>query len=400
MNYLTINIKKKKELLNLGSFLFFSGVFFIPSSLFIGIIFLLPASILGSFLQNKSFFKDKWNYPFIVFGIIILTNSILQNFVLINYYEEVWDPILSIIGLGNWIPFLYFFWAFQPYLDSTEKRRTLGIILITGSVPVLVSGFGQYFLNWTGPFTALNGLIIWYQKPIEAPAGLSGLFSNQNYTGSWLSFVWPFCIALILEKKNGLIENFVAFCFLISVGFASFLTYSRNAWLGLLVSIPFVLEHKGRKFFLFTIIFLIFIFCLIYSPIFIGEIQHEIKNILPQKFLLEFTEDGYQDLDVTRMEIYLSTISLIKTNPIFGIGGASFSAIYFLETTFWKGHSHNLLLELAVSYGLPASIIFFLIITYILFKSGKLIFFRKSFDNIFLFDRAIWASLFFSYYHN
>ena len=91
---------------------------------------------------------------------------------------------LSILGLGNWLPFIWFFWAFQPYLKSESSRRTFSIILIAGSFPVLITGYGQYFLNWNGPFETLNGLIIWYQRPIENPGGLSGLFNNQNYAGT------------------------------------------------------------------------------------------------------------------------------------------------------------------------------------------------------------------------
>ena len=60
------------------------------------------------------------------------------------------------------------------------------------------------------------------------------------------------------------------------------------------------------------------------------------------------------------MEIYKSAFELIKENPFFGIGAGSFTEIFFLNTNFWKGHSHNLLFELSISYGLPATIIFFI----------------------------------------
>ena len=385
---------RQRELIDYGSFLFFLGIFFLPSSLFIGIIFLLPAAIIGSCFQKKSFLKDQWNYPFLIFGLLILTNSILQNFVLSNNYKEIWDPMLSILGMGNWLPYIWFFWAFQPYLNSKSNRRLLGVILIISSVPVLITGFGQYFFNWTGPLKTLNGLIIWYQKPIISPGGLSGLFSNQNYTGSWLNFTWPFCIALLIEKRDNLLKKTTAFCFLVSVGFAAFLTYSRNAWLGLFVSIPIVLGKKGIYIILAIITIIILILFIVFAPIFNADIQSQIRELLPQKILLEFTDKGYQNLDAKRIEIFLSAINLIKINPIFGIGAASFPAIYFLETTFWKGHSHNLLLELAISYGLPATIIFFITISSIIIISGKLIL-RNNFNEVSLFDKAIWAALFF-----
>ena len=118
------------------------------------------------------------------------------------------------------------------------------MVLISSTFPVLVTGFGQYFFNWTGPFETLNGLIIWYQRPIENPAGLSGLFNNQNYAGSWLNIVWPFCLVLFLEKRNDFAQKTISLAFVFSISLAAFLTYSRNSWLGLIISFPIILGKK------------------------------------------------------------------------------------------------------------------------------------------------------------
>ncbi len=383
---------KKRSLREYGFFLFLIGIFFLPSTLFIGVLCLLPASIIGYLLQEKPYFKDRWNYSLIVFGILILLSTFLQNFIFLNTYAPIWDPKLSILGLGNWLPFIWFFWTFQPYLKSKSSRRTFSIILISGSFPVLITGYGQYFFNWNGPFETLNGLIIWYQRPIENPGGLSGLFNNQNYAGTWLNFIWPFCIILFVEKRNSLFKSIINLTLLFSVGFAAFLTFSRNSWLGLFVSLLITLGKK-RIVIVLLISTLILIFLL--SPIFDIELLRSIKNLLPQNILMEFSEEGYVGLDTTRLEIFNSAILLIKSNPLFGIGAASFPEIFNLQTGFWKGHSHNLLLELAISYGLPATITIFVTCSSILILSSRLIFFQKSSENTSSFDRAIWASLFF-----
>ena len=138
-----------------------------------------------------------------------------------NNYSGIWDTKLSLIGLANWI-FNLGFLASQPYLNSKTKRKSFSLILVAGTFPVLVTGLGQYFFNWNGPFDTLNGLIIWYQRPIEYPGGLSGLFSNQNYAASWLNFVWPFCIALFIEKGSNLFKKTASLGFLISTGILIF----------------------------------------------------------------------------------------------------------------------------------------------------------------------------------
>ena len=394
MEYFSINIFKKRSKQEFGLFLFLLGIFFLPSTMVIGIIFLFFASIIGSFLQKKSYLKDYWNYPFLVFGSLILLSSLIQNIFIDNKYIEIWNPHLSFIGLANWIPFIWIFWAVQPFLDSKVKRRSFALILIAGTFPVLITGLGQYFLNWTGPFKTLYGLIIWYQRPIEFPGGLSGLFNNQNYAASWLNFVWPFCLALFLEKGKTIFRKAVAYSFLFSTGFSAFLTFSRNAWIGLITSFPIVTGKKGFAFILPILTIFLLILFFIFSPFFNGELQNNLRNILPEKILLEFAEEGYKGLDTTRLNIFNSAIKVIKENPLFGSGAASFPEIFFLETNFWKGHSHNLLLELSISYGLPSSVLFFTTITNILFLSGKKIFIPKEVFDISLFDRAFWAALF------
>ncbi len=394
MRNIKLYFSKEKTLEDYGFIFFLIGIFFLPSTMIIGILFLIPSLIRTSLSRNKTFLKDYLNFPFLIFGLLILISAIFQNYYLPNNYDEIYDTKLSLIGLANWIPFIWTFWAVQPYLNSNSKRRTFSITLIVGSFPVLISGFGQYFLNWFGPFETLNGLIIWYQRPIENPGGLSGLFSSQNYAGSWLNFVWPFCLALILEKENDFFRKAAAFGFLISTGFAAFFTFSRNAWLGLITSLPIVTGKKGVKFLIPLVTISIIILFFIFSPIFTGELQNSLRNLFPQKIFLEFNSQGYKHLDVTRIEIYKSAIRLIREQPIFGTGAASFPEIFFLETNFWKGHSHNLLLELSISYGLPSAFCFFIVTSNILYLSGKKIFFNKKVSDLNLIDRAIWSALF------
>ena len=395
MRNIKLYFSKEKTLYDYGFIFFLLGIFFLPSTMVIGILFLLPAFTIASISLNKSFLKDYWNFPFLIFGFLIIISAVFQNYLFTNNYQEVWDTKLSLVGLFNWIPLIWVFWASQPYLNSKSKRRSFSLVLVAGTFPVLITGFGQYFLNWNGPFETLNGLIIWYQRPIEKPGGLTGLFSNQNYTASWLSFVWPFCIALVLEKGSNLFKKTTALGFLISTGLAAFLTFSRNAWLGLLTSTPIVIGKKGVKLFLPLLTITILVLFFLFSPIFEGELQNNLRNLLPREILLEFSNEGYKGLDVTRMGIYKSAFALIRENPFFGIGAGSFTEIFFLNTTFWKGHSHNLLLELSLSYGLPATIIFFVTTSYILYISSKKIFSNEMVIDDSYIDRAFWTALFF-----
>lgn len=396
MEYINGNYLKNLKINECGNLIFLLGAFFLPSTLLLSAFFLLPASIIGIYLKKENYFKDIYNQILFLFGLLICINALLQNFLYPNNYPDIWDPTLSLIGLGNWIPFIFLFWSYQPFLDSVEKRKNLSLVLISSSFPVIISGFGQYFFDWHGPLEILNGLIVWYQYPIKHSAGLSGLFNNQNYAGSWLNLVWPFCIAFFLKKSNIILNKFASIFFLISVSFASFLTQSRNAWAGLIFSTSIMIGRKKNIFFM-PMVFILIAFLLIASSTFLrSNFQEIIRNIIPNSIWLNFSPEGYSELEPSRIDIYLSAFKLALIKPFTGIGAAAFTSIFQFETSFWKGHSHNILLELAISYGLPATILLLVSILSIIMISGFMIFKggRKNTLNT-IFDRAIWISLFF-----
>ena len=387
---------KNKNLFYKGQILFLFGIFLLPSAFIFGVILLIAAAIIG-FLENKGdYFKDKWNIYLFSSGVLMIISALLQKFILENDLSIIWDPNLSIFGLANWIPFIWLFWSFQPYLQLDEQRKNVIIALVTGTLPILFSGFVQYFLNWTGPLSIFNGLIIWYQKPIIYPGGLSSVFSHQNYAGSWLNLIWPFCIALVLDKSQNFFKKSFSINFLLSVGLAIFLTNSRNAWSGLLISVPIVIGLESFYWLIPLLVIISILLVITVSDYFSGALQNHIRLIIPEQAWMEFTKEGFKDLDVSRVDILKSAYRLILLKPIFGYGAASFSAIYFAQTNFWKGHSHNLLAELAISYGLPATLILFATVSSILLISSQKIFFQKTeLLKIDFYKRAWWCSTFF-----
>ena len=383
----------KLILKKLGYFCFLTGLFLLPGAPFFSSIFLLFSAIIGCFLSEQNYFECNWNKSFFVCGLLIFFSCLAQFLFLTNTYKDLLDPKLSFIGTLNWAPFFLLFWGFQPYLNSKQKRKRSAIILVSATVPVLFSGFGQYFFDWTGPIKTLNGLIIWYQRPITKH-GLTGLFNNQNYAGAWFSIVWPFCIALVLERSKTL-KKFVSLIFLIAVGIAAILTNSRSSWACIIGSIPLVVGSSSFLWFIPSILFISSIFIVTISQSFTGDIQNLLREIIPKKIWLEFAAEGIGNLKVTRFEIFISALNISKINPVFGLGAGSFPVIYELQQNLWRGHPHNIFLELAISYGYPVTILFISSIITLLVMSSKLIFNKKSQTNEFIyFEKAWWTSIF------
>ena len=384
----------KLQLKKAGNFCYSVGIFLLPSALFFSSILLLISAFIGCFISKEKYFKCIWNKLFFISGLLILLSSISHSLKLTHTYKDLLDPNLSFIGTLNWLPFFWLFWGLQPYLNSIKKRKKTSLILIAATVPVLFSGFGQYFFDWTGPLETLNGLIVWYQRPITKH-GLTGLFNNQNYAGSWLSLIWPFCIALVLEKQKPIYKKYLSLIFLIAIGLATILTNSRNSWACLIGSIPLVIGSTSFIWFFPSILFLSSILIVTIFQPFSGGIQSLFREIIPKKIWLEFAAEGVGNLNVTRFEILVSAINISKINPFFGLGAGSFPIIYEFQQNIWRGHPHNILLELAISYGYPVTIIFISSIISLLIISAKLVFNKKYqlIEHIH-FERAWWTSIF------
>ena len=296
------------------------------------------------------------------------------------------------LRLFNWIPYFWFFWVLQYFSFSYEQRKSVALILIAGTVPVYITGLMQYFFNLNGPFIFLNGLITWYSKPIMGYNGLSGLFSNANYAGTWLSIIWPFCIAFLRERKDKFYPKIVSVIFLFLTFFSTILTLSRNAWIGLFLGFIIMYGPKILKWFLPLITFIV-------SPIIISTsiIKNEFltnfaRKIVPKFFWgYKFNNIGIENFEnFGRLEIWKFTIEYISINPFWGWGSSAFPLLFEMNTNLYKSHTHNLFLEIAFSYGIVSTLLFIFIISRIIWMAYKKNIYEK--NKLELYDQAWKAS--------
>ena len=373
--------KVEKKIPKLLNNIFLIGSFLLPSAFTLGTGFLLICVIYGVYI-GKGYFKDKLNIIFFVAGIFLIISAFIHsnfNDYLSNYKL---NHSLSWIGLANWIPFFLCFWGFQPYLNSKTKRRRTAFILLAGTLPVIITGIGQSFFKWHGPMETLNGLIVWYQRPIESITGMTGLFNNPNYTGLWLNLILPFCLAETINSRNNEFKRIITFLFSFSFTLCTILTNSRAAWICISLGSVVMLGRKGLKLIFPLLISISLIIGSTIYPIFGNKIQFLLRSIIPNNIWMEFT-----DFQISRLDIWNTALKSIINFPIFGTGGGSFPDIYMYETGLWKGHAHNLPLELFLSYGIPAGIIILSPIIYLFIYSTKTIFFNKLIK-ISIFDKA------------
>ena len=356
----------KLNLIN-TNFIFRLGVFFLATAPFISAILFIPC-IVSSFLKNRrNIFKDKFNIPFLFGMIIIVLSAIKQYFLNTELISQGWDRNLSFIVFFNWIPFLLFFISFQDYLKDKKSRETIALCLITGSIPVLISVILQVFLGIHGPFSTLNGLIVWYQRPMEELSA-TGIFNNPNYLASWLLMVIPFSLSFISIPKLSRSKKF--FWLIINSFFSMvlILSMSRNGISGLFLTFLLTFYRK-----LITLNFLIISFAIILILIAISFFIGNISNLY---FINEPLFSSWQSIlnefnDSTRIDIWKKSIAFIFDQPLFGIGPGAFPLLYEVKGNLWGRHAHNLFLDLSLNYGLIASISIFIGFLLLIFRSSQ-----------------------------
>ena len=383
----------KKLTINLSDNLFWGGIFLLPSAPFFSIILFIYPIFLGIRINTKNILKDKANLLLVTVATSMIIKSLITSLVLKEELNN-WDQSLNWIGLGNYIPLFLFYLGFQPYLNSDLKREKLGKFLLLGTIPVIFSCFSQYFLKWYGPYEFLNGLIIWFQRPLtEVNQPVSGLFNNPNYTGAWLAMIWPYSLALQSHFKNNKksFSYFLIFCLCISIIFTLNLINSRGAWLGVLLSIPIMYGKNILVWFIPFVIFLSLYLIICIVPNVPLNLQSYLRSLIPQNILTNFEEINISLDNWPRLLIWKNALLLIFEKPFFGWGAASFPLIYLSQTGLWKAHPHNLFLELSVSYGLIPSLLLVVFITIILKDTYKYVY--NSHYQFNKFNRACWASV-------
>ena len=383
------NLNEEKIIFKYGFIFFNLGIFFLASAPFFGTIFIL-ISIFFSLInfKIKTNFKNPTNKFLTLSFILLLFNTFFSIFFKLNYFEE-WNFKLNLISLLNWLPFFLCFIFLQPYLKFLKYRNILVNLLLIGSLPVIFSGFAEYFFGWDNTLKTLNGSIIWFLKPINESKGMSGLFSNPNYAASWLIVIWPVAIGAFLSNLKVNLKGFITFITLILFFISILLTNSKDTWLALFIPIPFLI-NLGLLRYLILFLFVLGTVFLIPKNYFLKISEY---SIFPLLFNSNLENNLNNLIDYfPRLDIWRVSIIAIFEKPFFGWGASSFPLIYSLYKMNFVNdkiqHSHNLFFETSISYGLIFSTIIFTLFFRLLFDSWKVIF-KKNGD---LVNKSLWLA--------
>jgi O-antigen ligase len=277
------------------------------------------------------------------------------------------------LGLGNWLPFFWFFLAIRPYLATTAARRRLAFWFCAATVPVVVMGWLQHTWGWNNELNALGGLIRW---PMSEPLSGTALFDNANVTGAWLALVMPFAALRALNRQQQGAERLLAWMLALGSVATLVLSASRNAIATLLLSWP---SSGGRRLQVGVALAAAGFGLLVLARL-QGWLPEPLADLVPPALVkkLMMLEEGLRPLHGRRDHIYAMAWQWIAQHPIWGVGAQGFGDLYRAHVIAALGaplvvitHSHSLLLEFGVSHGLPALLLLLGVIGVAMTRCGR-----------------------------
>jgi len=272
--------------------------------LFVGSLWLIKLLEWGDYHSLKS----SLNLPIIVFLFILLI-SLFQTH---TYYT-------SLVDISHWISFILIYFILISSFKEREWRKGLIIIILSSALISATYAIFQFY-----------GLELPIWRKLGGRIRLFSTFGNPNYLSGYLAITFPLAFVLFcLEKKKSrqiLLEILLALLytgiFLTNIG-GCIALFMGMVFIGIVFLVHqknFLKENRLR---LLTLILILSIISLIYSSP--NPLNPTRRNIAREG--ISYTHLEHNSIQ-QRFLIWLSTIEMIKEDPLLGSGIGTFRIHY------------------------------------------------------------------------
>ena len=324
------------------------GLFLLPFSAFLGCVALLVTSLDIWRRQHKSLIRQPLNLGFLGLGVWLFVTACFA-----------FNRQNAFLGLFNFLPFFIVFPALGVLIQTPTQLRRMAWILVITSIPVTLIGLGQLYLNWGGNPSLLWGLIEWTIPPSGNPPGrMASVFTYANVLASYFVVIFVLGLGLWVSAKQTRHWYFLGSVVLIDT-IALILTNSRNAWaIALLACLAFAL-YQGWRWIVGIVAAIAGVMLgAAFAPL---PFQTWFRLVVPAFFWARLNDQIYGDRPVAQLRStqWKFAWSLAQQRPLTGWGLRNFTQLYEAQMHYWLGHPHNLLLMMSAEAGIPAALLLY-----------------------------------------
>ncbi len=357
----------RHPVLSLQAFWNCAGVslFIFPLCVYVGAVGLSVVALATCYQQGQTIIVRPLNW-----GLAILTGWLVITACL------AFHPVDAFLGLANLLPYFIIFVAYSTLIQTPLQLRQWAWIIVIPSVPMVILGFGQLFWGWAG--SELTHIILgWLIKPKGDPVGrMSSVFMYANTLAGYLQMVFILGLGLWVEefrrKQSGLksINSSLRIGFLsivvIGNALALILTDSRNAWIITVLSCLAFALYQGWRW---LVAFVAAVAGSVLGAAFgVSPVREWLRAIVPAFFWARLTDQLYSNRppEILRVNQWHFAWWMTQQRPWTGWGLRNFTLLYQQQMHVWLGHPHNLFLMLTAETGIPATILFCGLISWVL----------------------------------
>ncbi|MEG4812610.1 O-antigen ligase family protein [Microcoleus sp. F8-D3] len=350
------------------------------------------------------------NRGFAILSALLIITAVFAN-----------NRIEAFLGLCNFLPFFILFAAFSSLIQTPAQLRQLSWTIVISSIPVIILGLGQQFLGWSG-LDLLQPVFGWVLEPTGHPPGrMASVFMYANILACYLTIAFILALGLwmgevrgkkegttriltrihrlIIEQKSEvksqesetrdsreegiLIPNSqfpilnYRFLFLgvavIGNAVALIYTNSRNAWvMAVLAVLAFALYAGYKKLLAAVFSAATAVFLSAFGP---EPLRQYLRRIIPAFFWARLTDEMFPNRPTAtlRKTQWEFAWSMTQQRPWTGWGLRNFTPLYQAQMQEWLGHPHSLILMLTAETGIPATLLLFGLVGWVLARGVLLL---------------------------
>ena len=247
---------------------------------------------------------------------------------------------------------LYFIFAFAYFIivnTIKTKNEWYNMVTIFALSGLIVGMYGIY-QNFFTEATALSG---WVDKEMfdEIKMRVYSTFDNPNVLGQYLVLSIPVVFALCVSAKKAA-PRLIFFAIAAVMGVCLIFTWSRAAWVGIVLAIGFFVVMKDRRWSTLCIVALLIL-----------------PFVIPESIFSRITSIGDMKDSSTayRVSVWIASFRIAKDYWLggIGLGSGAFERIYqnyALNGAGFALHSHNFYIQLVVEMGILGLVLFVAII--------------------------------------